>query len=236
MVVAGTELKLGALRICDIGCVLIQQLFSRKYAGTRRDEILSMEKIRRTTTPGNATEDLPYKVYLDSEHVYISWAPFAWWEKYSLDSLDPLMKRTLSKLPPVVLRPKPHSSWIKKNNPTVRYGMCPWDYARLPLMKSTVTLAEESRHGVPSPSFDVANRSATTLVKLPTDELSGSPSQLVQPTCKDVLVAKKDSLELPRLHTTEPLPRLDEALPERQKHLWGRLRHLMAGLWRSLCL
>ncbi|KAM0714203.1 hypothetical protein Q7P37_009990 [Cladosporium fusiforme] len=187
MLVAGTKLKLGALRICDIGCILIQQLFSKKYAGTRLDAMLSMEKTRRTTTPGNATKDLPYKVYVDSEYLYISWAPFAWWERYTLDSLDPLMKRTLSKLPPDVLRPKPHSSWIKKNNPTIRHGMCPWEHADLLSMKSTVTLAEQSRHVASSPSLDVADRSATTLVKLPTDELSASLPQLVQPTCEDVL-------------------------------------------------
>ncbi|KAM0724125.1 hypothetical protein Q7P37_000006 [Cladosporium fusiforme] len=72
MLVASTKLKLGALRICDIGCILIQQLFSKKYVGTRLDAMLSMEKIRRTTTPGNATKDLLYKVYVDSEYLYIS--------------------------------------------------------------------------------------------------------------------------------------------------------------------
>ncbi|KAM0715437.1 hypothetical protein Q7P37_008935 [Cladosporium fusiforme] len=42
MTVAGTELKLGTLRASDIGCVLIQQMFSKKYIGTRRDAMLSM--------------------------------------------------------------------------------------------------------------------------------------------------------------------------------------------------
>lgn len=209
MVVAGTEVKLGVLRACDLGCVLVQQLVSNKDAGRRRDAILSMKRIEKPDT----AEDLRYKVHLDSEHMYISWAPFLWWEKYALRSLDTLMQKTLYNVSPNVLRPKPDPAWIRKKRPTVTMNLI---------------------HQLPSPSPDVATGS-TTLVKPFIDEPSAS-YHLAKKTYGDVPMAKRDSLGTFELYKTAPLPSLDEAATREGGHLWGNMCGWTFHLSRTFCL
>lgn len=144
VVIANTEVQLGLLCALDIGCTLLQQLFSTKDARGQRISAISADRIKEMPH-GDYTAASPlYLVHVSSNRLYISWKTNGWWEAYKLSSLDTFMRETLDALPCTIMRPQPPSAWIKRRRPTVRYPASLWNAALLSLKQSNVTLTERT--------------------------------------------------------------------------------------------
>jgi hypothetical protein len=223
MVVANTEVQLGLLCASDIGCTLLQQLFSIKDASGQRISAISADRIKEMPHGDYTPADPPYLVHVSSNRLYISWKTNGWWEAYKLSSLDTFMRETLDALPCTIMRPQPPSAWIKRRRPTVRYPAYPWNPTLLSPRQSNATLTERHCDEPPPPPAVIMPRSVRPLA-----DRADCWVPLASPTSTKQMhekaSAKNRGSLLPCVyHATEPLPLVTSSDSKITKSVFFRL-------------
>jgi hypothetical protein len=206
MVVANTEVQLGLLCTSDIGCTLLQQLFSIKDAGGQRISAISADRIKEMPHGDYTAANPPYLVHVSSNRLYISWKTNGWWEAYKLSSLDTFMRETLDALPCTIMRPQPPSAWIKRRRPTVHYPAGSWNAALLSPKQSNVTLTERTCDEPPPHPVSMVPQSRRPLASRANRWIPPASPTMTKQMQGEAWVENRGSFIPCVYHATEPLP------------------------------
>lgn len=227
MVVADTEVQLRVLCASEIGCALLQQLFSIEDLRGQPVSTISTASIKEIITGSHEASDSPYLVHLSTDLFYISWKTVGWWEVYALDSLDILLREALDALPCTIMQPKPHPAWIKKCRPTIRRPASSWDCTLPPPKQSNAKLAKRPRDKSPLPSAVVEAHSTRRLAGEAHCKIALASLSVTERACEQALMAQNDGLAAFMCHATEQLPPVTSCSLRAKETKWRKL-------WRKL--